>query len=379
MTVTIEKVEAISLRDPQAGDHRFEGSYQNVVVVVHGNNGEIGIGESDAPPSVIKAIIDMPDYNSLAGGLGHILTGQKVDDPGRLAQDMYDRTQWFGRNGVVIHAMSALDIAIWGLFARSQGKPLHGVLGVKHHDRLPVYATIYPLEDDVDKITAQVTPLLGAGFRHLKVCVEPWWQDRALVARNLTHLRHIVGPDLGLMLDVVLEFRKFEELSPFLPLLEDLGFSWIEAPFPLDNLTDHITLKAATHIPIGVGDLGMTTCKEFVPYLAARAFDIAQPDLTMFGGLSEARNLASMLAQTGRRIIPHAYNTDITIAANLHFLATLPEAGLIEFSTSNSRLRRKLAHGLGGIDSDGMIAVPDTLGLGLTLNQRLIEETRGRV
>ena len=123
----------------------------------------------------------------------------------------------------------------------------------------------------------------------------------------------------------------------------------------------------------------MTTCKEFVPYLAARAFDIAQPDLTMFGGLSEARNLASMLAQTGRRIIPHAYNTDITIAANLHFLATLPEAGLIEFSTSNSRLRRKLAHGLGGIDSDGMIAVPDTLGLGLTLNQRLIEETRGRV
>ena len=52
---------------------------------------------------------------------------------------------------------------------------------------------------------------------------------------------------------------------------------------------------------------------------------------------------------------------------------------MIEFSTSNSRLRRKLAHGLGGIDSDGMIAVPDTLGLGLTLNQRLIEETRGRV
>ncbi|MGO4910507.1 mandelate racemase/muconate lactonizing enzyme family protein [Pseudorhodobacter sp. W20_MBD10_FR17] len=375
MTVIIKKIEVLCLVDPTAGEHRFEGSYQNVVVVVHSDNGEIGIGESDAPPSVIKSIIEMPDYNSLAGGLANILTGQQLDDPTRLAQEMYDRTQWFGRNGVAIHAISALDIAIWDLFARSQGKPLHSVLGVKHHDRLPVYATIYPLEDTADKITAQVAPLLEAGFRHLKVCVEPWWCDHDLVQQNLTHLRAIVGPDRGLMLDVAQEFQRLAQMEPFLGLLQDLGFNWIEAPFPLDNLADHIKLKAATSIPLGVGDLGMTTCKEFVPYLTANAFDIAQPDLTMFGGLSEARKLASMLAPTGRRIIPHGYNTDITIAANIHFLATLPDVGLIEYSTSQSRLRRELVHGLAGIDADGMIAVPDTFGLGLTLNQKLIAET----
>jgi L-alanine-DL-glutamate epimerase-like enolase superfamily enzyme len=174
---------------------------------------------------------------------------------------------------------------------------------------------------------------------------------------------------------VAQEFQRFAQLDPFLGLLQDLGFNWIEAPFPLDNLADHIRLKAATSIPVGVGDLGITTCKEFAPYLAAGGFDIAQPDLTMFGGLSEARKLVSMLAPTGCRIIPHGYNTDITIAANIHFLATVPDLGLIEYSTSQSRLRRELVHGLGGIDADGMIAVPDSLGLGLTLNQQLIKET----
>ena len=106
-----------------------------------------------------------------------------------------------------------------------------------------------------------------------------------------------------------------EQLEPFLDLLAALDFAWIEAPFPLDNVEEHAKLRAATRIPVGVGDLALTTCREFEPFLAADAFDIAQPDLTNFGGFTEAQRLAQMLAGTGRRIVPHAYNTDITIAA----------------------------------------------------------------
>lgn len=374
--IKIQKVEVICLRDARAGDHQFEGSYQNALVLVHGDNGEIGIGESDAPPSVIKAIIEMPDYNSLACGLAGILVGQSLDDPSRLTQEMYDRTQWFGRHGVVIHAISALDIALWDLFARTQSKPLHEVLGGRHHDRLPVYATIYPLETSFEKITDQVEPLLAGGFQNLKVCADANWRDIQLVRRNLTHLRAVVGSERRLMLDVAQEFQRFEDFAPFLPLLEELDFAWIEAPFPLGNLEDHVRLKAATAIPIGVGDLGMTTCREFAPYLSAGAFDIAQPDLTMFGGITEARRLVTMLAPTRRQIVPHGYNTDITIAANLHFLASLPQGGLIEYSTSPSRLRRELAAGLAPINSDGTLCVPETPGLGLTLNRQLVEATR---
>ena len=125
MTVRIERVEVVCLRDPQADYVRFEGSYQNVLVIVHGDNGLAGIGESDAPPALVKAAIEMAPYNHLSEGLAAILTGQAVDDPRRLWDTMYARTQWHGRRGAAMHAISALDIAIWDLFARSKGVPLH--------------------------------------------------------------------------------------------------------------------------------------------------------------------------------------------------------------------------------------------------------------
>ena len=375
MTVAIEQVEVLCLRDPETAFYRFEGSYRNVVVLVHGDNGLTGIGESDAPPEIVEAAIEMAPYNNLAEGLAAIVTGQAVDDPRRLWDEMYARTQWFGRRGAAIHAISALDIAIWDLFAQSKGSPVCEALGERCHDRLPAYATIYPLEDTPSRITAQVAPRLDQGFRALKVCVEPWWEEPARVQRNLAHLRDLVGADRGLMLDVAQAFTRLDQLAPYLDLLAELKFAWIEAPFPLDDVAGHARLHAPPRsIPVGVGDLGLTTCKEFAPFLVADAFDIAQPDLTMFGGFTEAQRLAEMLAGTGRRIVPHAYNTDITIAANLHFMATQREAGLIEYSTSPSRLRRALVHGLPPIDDDGTIAVPTGPGLGVTLNADAVDE-----
>ena len=374
MTVTIERVEVLCLQDPQAAYYRFEGSYRNVVVLVHGDNGLVGIGESDAPPEIVKATIEMAPYNQLAEGLATVVTGQAVDDPRRLWDEMYARTQWHGRRGAALHAISALDIAVWDLFAQSRGIPVCEALGGSHHDRLPAYATIYPLEDTPTRIDAQVVPLLGRGFRHLKICVEPWWSEPDRVRQNLSHLRDLVGSERGLMLDVAQEFTCLDQLAPFLDLLAELDFAWIEAPFPLDAVAEHARLRAATPIPVGVGDLGLTTCREFGPFLAANAIDIAQPDLSMFGGFTEALRLAQMLESTGRRIVPHAYNTDITIAANLHFLATQPEIELVEYSTSPSRLRRGLVRGLAPINADGMISVPTAPGLGVTLNDDAVAE-----
>ncbi len=374
MTVTIERVEVLCLQDPQAAYYRFEGSYRNVVVLVHGDNGLVGIGESDAPPEIVKAAIEMAPYNHLAEGLAGIVTGRAVDDPRRLWDQMYARTQWHGRRGATLHAISALDIAVWDLFAQSRSIPVCEALGGSHHDRLPAYATIYPLEDTPTRIDAQVVPLLGRGFRHLKICVEPWWSEPDRVRRNLSHLRDLVGSERSLMLDVTQEFTCLDQLAPFLELLAELDFAWIEAPFPLDEVEEHARLRATTRIPIGVGDLGLTTCKEFEPFLAADAFDVAQPDLSMFGGFTEALRLAQMLENTGRRIVPHAYNTDITIAANLHFLSTQPEIEIVEYSTSPSRLRQGLVRGLAPIDADGMIAVPTAPGLGVTLNDDAVAE-----
>ena len=338
MTVRIEKVEVFCLQDPQAEFVRFEGSYQNVLVVVHGDNGLYGIGESDSPPQIIKALIDSPPYNHLSCGLASVLEGETLDDPRRLWQKMYQHTNWHGRHGVAIHAISALDIAIWDLFARSEGKPLSTYFGGQQHSQLPAYATIYPMKAEPDGFKAQIGQYLEQGFRRIKICVEPWWQDVDTTIENLAQLRAFVGPEIELMLDVAMEFTRYDQLAPFISTLEELDFRWIEAPFELDNLSDHQRLKARTPLPVGVGDLGFTTVKEFMPYLAANAFDIAQPDITMFGGVSEVMKLRDLIAPKGKRIIPHGYNTEITLAVNSQFLCAQPSIEPLEYSTSPSIL-----------------------------------------
>ena len=108
------------------------------------------------------------------------------------------------------------------------------------------------------------------------------------------------------MLDVALEFQHYAQLEPFIDLLEALDIKWLEAPFPLDNPGDHQRLKQRTHLPLGVGDLGLTTVREYQPWLDAGVVDIAQPDITMFGGVSEVMKLQNTLADTDSRIIPTA-------------------------------------------------------------------------
>lgn len=370
----IEKIDVFCLQDPQADFVRFEGSYQNVVIVVTADNGMYGIGESDSPPQIIKALIEAPSYNHLSQGLASLLIGETLDDPKRLWQKMYKGSYWHGRNGAVIHAISALDIAIWDLFSQINKAPLYHYFGELKHPKLPAYATIYPLADTEAGIKAQIIPLLEKGMRRIKICVEPWWCDFDKTLANLNYLRHLVGRDIELMLDVALEFTSLAQLKPFLSTLEALDFKWIEAPFNLENLADHIALKQITHIPIGVGDLGMTTCKEFLPYLNEQAFDIAQPDITLFGGVSEVIKLRDLISKQNKRIVPHAYNTDITIAVNSHFLSTQIKQEALEYSTSPSLLRQQLIENPYSIDQDGMVTIEtEQDGLGIKLNWDIIQ------
>jgi len=375
MTIKIDSVEVYCLQDPQADYVRFEGSFQNALVVVRADNGLYGVGETDSPPGIIRALIESPNYNHLSCGLASVLRGEVLDHPTRLWQKMFKATSWHGRHGVAIHAISALDIALWDLFAKCQNRPLHQLFGGLAQARLPAYATVYPMKPHPEQFSRQIGSFLEQGFNKIKICVEPWWQDPERVVENLLLLRRQVGKGVDLMLDVALELQHFYQLKPFVDLLEELDFKWIEAPFPLDNLADHIRLKQHTRLPLGVGDLGLTTVREYQPYLDAGVVDIAQPDITMFGGFSEALKLQNSLAASSTRIIPHGYNTEITLAVNSQFLAAQARPEPLEYSTSQSLLRRSLVQNPLQLDSDGFITIDsERPGLGVDIDWQVVAQ-----
>src|SRR5687767_6969103 len=117
-------------------------SSQDAVLVRVCTDGLEGIGEADASPEVVKAIIDAPYSHNIACGLREILIGENPLENERLWQKMYRRTQYFGRTSVTIAAMSAVDMALWDLKGKYFREPIHRLLGGKHHDRIKAYASI---------------------------------------------------------------------------------------------------------------------------------------------------------------------------------------------------------------------------------------------
>src|ERR1700716_4265140 len=107
----ITEVEALALRQPALDPAIADGSQDDLVVRVHTDAGIVGVGEVDSAPEVVKAVIEAPASHAVATGLRHVLIGQDPLDVERLWQVMYRAAIYYGRRGVVLHAISGVDVA----------------------------------------------------------------------------------------------------------------------------------------------------------------------------------------------------------------------------------------------------------------------------
>ena len=148
----ITDIEVIELRVPGWTGATFDGSYDNCIVLVHTDGGVTGIAEVDSVPSVIRAIIAAPRSHTHAMGLKEIVVGQDPLQVEAMWDRMYDWTSYYGRRGVVIHAMSAIDIALWDIRGKIEGKPVADLLGQRKRNRLLAYGTVYPLGETPDEV-----------------------------------------------------------------------------------------------------------------------------------------------------------------------------------------------------------------------------------
>src|SRR5438477_5202593 len=168
-------------------------SCQDVLLVrVRTDDGLEGVGEADASPEVVKAIIDAPYSHTIACGLREILLGENPLDTERLWQKMYRRTMYFGRSSVTICAMSAIDMALWDLKGKYFSQPIHRLLGGKHHDRIKTYASILFGRDG--KQTREIGQRwVQAGYQAVKFGWEPMGQSGELDIELVRGAREGIG------------------------------------------------------------------------------------------------------------------------------------------------------------------------------------------
>jgi L-rhamnonate dehydratase len=372
----IADIEVIALRVPGWGAKSFDGSYDNCVVQVHTDAGITGIAEVDSVPAVIRAIVETPSSHIHARGLKEVLVGRDASDVEALWDIMYDATSYYGRRGVVIHAISAIDIALWDIRGKAAGKPVVEMLGGRKRERVKAYGTIYPLGTTPDEVRENIDRGLDLGLKAIKIVAEPTWRDDFTAAETLIRAaRDHVGPDIDLMIDAAAAWDVPEHGLPLMPVFRECGFLWVEAPLPLDDVAGHARFQGFS-VPIGGGDLGATTRFDYEALFDLGQIDIAQPDVTMAGGFTELKRIAELARERGKRVVPHGYKSNITIACNLAFLGQLWREEMLEYSTSRSPLRWELTRERFDIGADGKVAVPSTPGLGVSLNPDALQQYR---
>src|SRR5205809_2380285 len=176
-------------------------SCQDVVLVrVRTDTGLEGIGEADASPEVVKAIVDAPFSHNIDCGLREILLGENPLETGRLWQKMYRRTQYFGRSSVTIAAMSAVDMALWDLKGKHFGEPVHRLLGGKQHERIKAYASILFGRDGAET-RAIAKRWIKNGYQAIKFGWEPMGRSEALDLDLVRGAREGAGEDATVLID----------------------------------------------------------------------------------------------------------------------------------------------------------------------------------
>lgn len=371
----IADVQAIHLRieDPNIG--LFDGSYDDCVIAVKTDTGMVGIGEVESLPPAIQGIVNAVPAHNHARGLRELLLGEDPRDPERLWQLMYDATDYVGRRGLIMHAIGGIDMALWDLAGQAAGKPVHDLLGGARRDRILAYGTIYPMARTPDEVRQQIRDAQAMNLRAFKFAADPWWmEDVNLTSRLLRSAREAAGSDAIIIIDAALSYKTVQEGMKLIPLYQEIGIYFLEAPLPLDDVPGHAEI--ARHIQTGVGDLGLTHADEFIEFMDRGGAAICQPDITMVGGFTGLKRILKAATDRGKRVITHGYKTNIEIAANLHFLANQPREEILEWSTSKSPLRWNTTKEKLPVEADGKVAVPKRPGLGVTLDWDFVEKHR---
>ena len=381
----IARLEVIPLAAPVQTADDLDGTTETVIVRLFDEDGRFGIGETDAPAAVVKSFLEMPTAHLWSRNMSEVLIGS---DPIELAanwQRMYEGVFWPGRRGLGIHALSAVDVALHDLAGKQHGVPAYKLMGGARRERLRPYCTIYPglprgrsIDTLMAEIGRQFEAALGAGYRAVKmeVLFFDLVTDLELVGL-IRQGRRMLGEGVQMALDFGYRWTNWHDAKRVLDRIVDCDIFFAEATLQHDDLDGHARLAESSAIRI-CGAEAAATRWEIREWLERGRVGVVQPNITRGGGLTEIRRIAELCELHGAEVVPHGWKTGITAAAGRHFQAACPAAPLFEVVSPHvydSLLRRELVSPEPAL-ADGTMALPEAPGLGIELNEELVERLR---
>ena len=383
----ITDIECFVLLAPEYRADACSSAQDDLVVRIKTDEGVEGIGETDTNPWVAKAMIEAPGTHVMGLGLKDMLIGRDPRDIEGLWERMYVGSAMTGRRGLGICAIGALDMALWDLVGKIEGKPCWQLMGGATNRTITPYASLLPQGDDLDAYArglrdrAVAAKRLGFRAAKLEICLKGPYahnslqiEDDRACAEMVRDIRQAVGPDMVLMVDVAYAWRDWKEALRAIDMFAAEDIYFVETPLPSDDIAGYAKLCRASPVKIALGEW-QNTRFEFLEFMNANAVDLVQPDVGRVGGLTEAKRVAAHARDRGLAVVPHCWKSAIGIAASVHLAAVAPTCTYIEFlprQLADSRLRQELCSAELPV-VDGRIALPQGPGLGVTVDEAALE------
>ena len=357
-------MDLLTFGDASMGTFTFHGW---VIVEIFTDDGLVGIGNAALAPQITKQVIDL--Y------LKPILIGADPWDIEFLWQHMYRKTMAFGRKGIGMTAISAVDIALWDLLGKSAKQPVYRLLGGKTKPQIPVYASrLY--STPLDELEAEAKRYKKEGYKAMKLRFGWGPTDGAEgMQRNVDLVRTVrdaVGDEIDVMADAYMGWT-LDYAKRMLPLLEIFHLRWLEEAVIPDDIHGYAELKSYGRVPIAGGEHEFTLYG-FRELLEARAVDYIQFDTNRVGGISQARKIAALAEAHSVPVIPHAgqmHNYHIVMASlNSPMAEYFP---IVDVEVGNE-LFWYIFDGEPQAKNGFVQLRDDVPGLGLTVNEKALEK-----
>ncbi len=290
--------------------------------------------------------------------LASVLIGRESLSVEALWRAMYQEALLQGRVGAVMRALSAVDVALWDLNARSVGLPVYRYLGANVEDRVPAYASggyYWPGKTNAD-LAEEMAGHVRDGFTAVKMKTGRL-SPREEAAR-VAAVREAIGDDVLLMLDANNAWTDLPMALEYMRRLERYDPYWIEEPFSPDDIDNHARLAKATRVTVATGEIEAGRWR-FKELLARDATTLLQTDATVCGGITEWRRIVATAASFGVSVAPHAWHD-----VHVHLVASAPNATFVEFMPDDHvvNFRRLIDRQI--VAEKGDLLLPQTPGLG---------------
>jgi L-alanine-DL-glutamate epimerase-like enolase superfamily enzyme len=329
------------------------GKMTSAIVSVETDEGIRGLGIAGGGKGRLAQTIIDEQFRSL-------LVGKDPSDIELIWEMLYRASLPYGRRGVAVEVISAVDIALWDIAGKAVGKPVYKLVGGKTKERIPVY------------VTGNLTERhLQQGFRHVKLAVphspvdgeEGLRKNIDLVRRT----RELVGPDGDIMLDCYMALDVPYTIALAKGVAE-YKVLWIEEPVPPDHVDSYVRIKEAVPDVLITGGEHEFTRYGFRDLIEKKAVDILQPDIYRAGGMSELKKIAAMAAAHNLPVIPHGVG-----AATYHFVISTGNAPRAEYVDLFAQGGRPILKG-DPQPQDGFIELTEAPGFGYELDEEVLAD-----